>query len=104
MKEIDFTLPSGKKVRLREWTGLDRLISLRKFIGKPEEEKNEWFIHELISQCIVSLDGFDKPPKGYEELIKLSGKDLSVLILAFTELNTPTADELKEIRGFFPTT
>uniref|UniRef100_A0A7C6A8G2 Uncharacterized protein n=1 Tax=candidate division WOR-3 bacterium TaxID=2052148 RepID=A0A7C6A8G2_UNCW3 len=87
---------------MRECTGLDEFAAVRKFIGKAEDEKvyQPW---EIIARCIVELDG-SKGCKGYEELLKLSTKDLNVLLLAYNQLNTPTPEELKEIRGFFPTT
>jgi hypothetical protein len=101
MKEIEFVLPSsGKKIKMRESTGLDELTARRKFIGKSEDEKanQPW---ELIAKCITSIDG-EKPPKGFEDLLKLSTKDLNVLLLAFNNINLPTEQELKDLRGFFP--
>lgn len=100
MKEIEFTLPSGKKVKMRECTGLDEFTAGRKFIGKTEDEKiyQPW---EIIAKCIIELDGA-KGCKGYEELLKLSTKDLNALLLIYNNLNTPTSEELKEIRSFFP--
>jgi hypothetical protein len=102
MKEIEFTLPSsGKKVKMRESTGIDELTARRKFIGKSEDEKinQPW---ELIAKCIVSIDGEKNPPKGYEDLLKFTTKDLNVLLLAFNNINVPNEQELKDLRDFFP--
>jgi len=101
MKEITFKLPSGKEVVMRESTGLDELVAAKKFTGKSDEDKvyQPW---ELIAKCIVKLDNSDKSLKGYEDLLKLSTKDLQILLLAFNQINVPTEQELKDLRSFFP--
>jgi len=99
MREIEFTLPSGKKVKMRESTGLDQLAARRRFIGKDADEKASipW---EEISSCIIEIEGM-KSVKGYEQLLQLSNKDLTALLFAYNEFNTLTAEEMKDLKSFF---
>lgn len=99
LKEIEFTLPSGKKVKMRESTGLDQLAARRKFIGRDEVDKG-MVVWEEISRCIIELEGVKKVD-GYEKLLTLSNKDLTALLFAYNQLNTPTEEETKELVGFF---
>jgi len=99
MREIEFKLPSGKKVKMRESTGLDQLAARRRFIGKSDDEKTNvpW---EEISGCIIEIEGM-KSVKGYEQLLQLSNKDLTALLFAYNEFNTLTAEEMKDLKSFF---
>ncbi len=99
MKEIEFKLPSGKKIRMREMTGLDQVTTIRKFIGKSDDEKDLKAFND-IALCIVEIEGKPKP-KGYEDLLDLSNKDLAALLLAYNQLNTLTRKEIEELNGFF---
>jgi len=98
MKVIELVLPSsGKKVKMREATGLDEWAASRKFLDKDENEKRmEPF--ELIARC-VEIDG--KRLSGYEEILKLSTKDIEFLMLAFNKLNTLTQEEVRRLDDFF---
>lgn len=97
-KEFDFTLPSGKIVRMRESTGLDQMAAESRFIGKPENERlmKPW---EDIAKCILMLDG--QPVSGYEQLLPLTNKDLAMLLFAYQQINTPTAQEVEDLKSFF---
>ena len=99
MKEIEFKLPNGKKVTMRELTGLDQVITMRKFIGKSDEEK-EFRVWNEIALCIVEIEGLPKP-KGYEDLLPLSNKDLAALLLAYNNLNVLTPKEIEDLKSFF---
>lgn len=98
-KEIEFDLPSGKKVKMRESTGLDQLAARRRFIGQSDDEKANipW---EEISNCIIEIEGM-KSVKGYEQLLQLTNKDLVALLFAYNQFNTPTEDEMKDLKSFF---
>ncbi|MGB3341328.1 MAG: hypothetical protein WBB37_07600 [bacterium] len=98
-KEIEFTLPSGKKIRMRESTGLDQLAAKRRFIGKGDDEKanTPW---EEIANCIIEIEGM-KSVKGYEQLLQLTNKDLVALLFAYNQFNTPTEEEMKDLKSFF---
>lgn len=99
MKEIEFPLPSGKKVKMRESTGLDQLAARRRFIGKDEDEKNmlPW---EEISKCIIKIEGI-KQINGYEDLLPLTNKDLTALLWVYNQINTPTGEEMRDLKSFF---
>lgn len=99
MREIEFKLSSGKKVKMRESTGLDQLAARRKFVGADADEKTNipW---EEISYCIIEIEGI-KTVKGYEQLLRLSNKDLTALLFAYNEFNTLTAEEMKDLKSFF---
>lgn len=99
MKEIEFKLPSGKKAKMRELTGLDQVATIRKFIGKSDEEKDLKTFNE-IALCIVEIEGLKKP-QGYEDLLTLSNKDLTALVMAYNELNTLNAKEIEDLKSFF---
>jgi|GEM_PF-2079256 len=98
-KEIEFRLPSGKKVKMRESTGLDQLAARRKFIGKSDDDKANipW---EEIALCIIEIEGL-KSVKGFEQLLQLTNKDLTALLFAYNQLNTPTDEEMKDLKSFF---
>ncbi|HEX7319719.1 MAG TPA: hypothetical protein VF399_05110, partial [bacterium] len=99
MNEIQLTLPSGKKVKMREMIGLDQVATIRKFIGKSEEEKELKTFNE-VALCIVEIEGMKKP-QGYEDLLTLSNKDLTALLLAYNELNTLNPKEIEDLKSFF---
>lgn len=99
MKEIEFKLPSGKKVKMREMTGLDQVTTIRKFIGKSDDEKDLKVFND-IALCIVEIEGKPKP-KGYEDLLDLSNKDMTALLMAYNQLNILTSKEIEDLNGFF---
>ncbi len=98
MKKIEIILPSsGKRVVMREATGLDEWAASRKFLEKSDDEKKmEPF--ELIARCIEIEE---QKVSGYEELLKLPSKDLEFLLLAYNRLNTLTQEEIKKLDNFF---
>jgi len=100
IKPIPFTLPSGKKIKMRELTGLDQVITIKRFIGKNQDEKEGFKTFDEIAQCIVEIDGMKKP-QGYEDLLTLSNKDLTALLLAYNELNTLNPKEIEDLKSFF---
>jgi len=99
MKEIEFKLPSGKKVKMRESTGLDQLAARRRFIGKDEDEK-AMMVWEEIARCVVEIEGIKKV-EGYEGLLQLSNKDLVALLYAYNQINTPSTQEMEDLKSFF---
>ncbi len=98
-KDKPFKLPSGKKVTMREMTGLDQLATIRKFIGKSDDEK-DFKVFNDIALCIVEIEGKPKP-KGYEDLLDLSNKDLTALLMAYNRLNILTPKEIEDLNDFF---
>jgi hypothetical protein len=102
MKEIEFELPCGKKAKLRELTGTDQINAYKKFIERPDKEKDSFQIWELIARC-VEID--QKPIKSYEELLlQLNDKDLSILLLAYQQINMPSPEQIKRVTDFFVST
>ena len=106
MKEFPFTLPSGRKIVLRESTGSDELAAFRRCGAKPEELEHQQF--ELIASNVLSLSGGGLSqgspgtvPKtdGYESLLSLPSKDRQSLPILWNRINLPTAAEVAALRS-----
>jgi hypothetical protein len=109
VKEFPFTLPSGRRIVLRESTGLDELAAFRRCGTKPEEQEHQQF--ELIASNVVGgevsaaktgtvpLGGLSPLSPGYESLLSLPSKDRQSLPVLWNRINLPTAAEVQALRA-----
>ena len=97
MKEFPFTLPSGRKIVLRESTGLDELAAFRRCGTKPEEQEHQQY--ELVASNLISCEGIPLELTGYERLIALTSKDRQALSVLWNKVNMPTAAEVIALRA-----
>lgn len=97
MKEFPFTLPSGRKIVLRESTGSDELTAFRRCGTKPEEQEHQQY--ELVSSNLISCEGVPLELTGYERLMRLTSKDRQALSVLWNKVNMPTAAEVKALRA-----
>ncbi len=97
MKKIELVLPSsGKRVTMREATGLDEFQASRKFLDKDDHEKAALEGLEVLAKT-VEIDG--KQLNGYEELLTLPAKDIEFLLLAYNKLNRLSLQETKTLQA-----
>jgi hypothetical protein len=97
VKEFPFTLPSGRKVVLRESTGSDELAAFRRCGTKTEEQEHQQY--ELVSSNLISCEGIPLELTGYERLMRLTSKDRQALSVLWNKINMPTAAEVKALRA-----
>lgn len=97
MKEFPFTLPSGRKIVLRESTGLDELAAFRRCGTKPEEQEHQQY--ELVASNLISCEGIPLELTGYERLLRLTSKDRQALSVLWNKINMPSAAEVKVLRA-----
>jgi len=97
VKEFPFTLPSGRRIVLRESTGSDELAAFRRCGTKPEEQEHQQF--ELIASNLVSCQGIPPELTGYERLVRLTSKDRQSLPYLWNRINLPTAAEVVALRS-----
>jgi len=97
MKEFPFKLPSGRRIVLRESTGLDELAAFRRCGTKPEEQEHQQY--ELVAANLISCEGIPLELTGYERLMRLTSKDRQALSVLWNKINMPTAAEVKALRA-----
>jgi hypothetical protein len=97
MNQFPFTLPSGRRIVLRESTGSDEFAAFRRCGAKPEELEHQQF--ELIASNLVSCQGIPPELTGYERLVRLTSKDRQSLPYLWNRINLPTAAEVVALRS-----
>lgn len=96
---LEATLPSGRKIKLKELTGQDELIA-----SKEAGDNQGLALFSQVMRSIVMLDGkeFDASrytPQGTRD--QFSSKDWQHVLDAFGALNRPEMEEVAAFRATF---